>query len=315
MTNSELFNLILLATQILTLIALVIYVVKTWHIASATKVAAGVSALSLQEMKEARDQEIAPYVVVYFDMPRGEHFIYLVVKNIGRSIARDVKLQFSPRLIGISQEDFTNLPMIRDGIASMPPNHEIRTLVDSTVAFFNEKSDRPLTYQVNVSFYGGLKDTQRLSEHVLDLTAYKGLSWITRRGLHELTNEVEKISRNTERIGKELSELNEYLTEGVHIRNAVLTSTILQSDEGSWQRMVSSKLLEFKHLWLSMYQGNLDKLLQPFLGKLRNRLIQLADQLLVMISTSPPGVDDKIKDVLVGYCWEACRLGCNALLY
>ena len=181
----------------------------------------------------------------------------------------------------------------------MPPNHEIRTLVDSTVAFFNEKSDRPLTYQVNVSFYGGPKDTQRLSEHVLDLTAYKGLSWITRRGLHELTNEVEKISRNTERIGKELSELNEYLTEGVHIRNAVLTSTILQSDEGSWQRMVSSKLLEFKHLWLSMYQGNLDKLLQPFLGKLRNRLIQLADQLLVMISTSPPGVDDKIKDVLL----------------
>ena len=96
MTNSELFNLILLATQILTLIALVIYVVKTWHIASATKVAAGVSALSLQEMKEARDQEIAPYVVVYFDMPRGEHFIYLVVKNIGRSIARDVQTPIQP---------------------------------------------------------------------------------------------------------------------------------------------------------------------------------------------------------------------------
>ena len=82
--NKEILDAILLITQILILITLAAYVIKTWRISSATQSAADIFALSLQVIKEARDQEIAPYVVAYFDLPHGEEILYLIVKNIGK---------------------------------------------------------------------------------------------------------------------------------------------------------------------------------------------------------------------------------------
>ncbi len=296
--NKEIFDGVLLMTQILILIALVVYIIKTWRLSSATQAAADVFALSLQVMKEARDQEIAPYVVVYFDIPHGEQILFLVVKNIGKSTARDVKLQFNPKLIGNSGEDLSELPLIKDGIVALPPNHELKMFIDSTNAFFFEKSDRPLRYVVTVSFYGGLKDAERVSEQVLDLTSYKRLSKITQRGSHELSNDVEKISASIERISKELSTLNDNLSGGVHLRNPI-TSASLQTEKDSWQQVVTSRLLEFKNLWSTLYGGNREKLLQPFLGKLKNRLSHITDQLLVTTSLCPPSTGDELKNTLL----------------
>ena|SRR2546422_4969579 len=49
---------------------------------------------TLQEMKEARDQDTAPYVVAYFDVELP--FIYFVVKNLGKSVAEEIKLHIIP---------------------------------------------------------------------------------------------------------------------------------------------------------------------------------------------------------------------------
>lgn len=59
----------LLIVQILTLFCLIIYVIKTWEIASATREAARISEKTLKEMKEAREQENAPYILVYCEVP------------------------------------------------------------------------------------------------------------------------------------------------------------------------------------------------------------------------------------------------------
>ncbi len=42
--------------------------------------------------------ETAPYVVVHFDAPYGKSLIHLVIKNIGRTIAHNVKIKFVPPL-------------------------------------------------------------------------------------------------------------------------------------------------------------------------------------------------------------------------
>jgi hypothetical protein len=294
MISKEILEIVIPITKILILVILIIYVIKTWRISSSTQAAAEVFALSLQVMKEARDQEIAPYVVVYFDMVHEEKIIYLVVKNIGKSTARDVRIQFRPKLIGNSGEDMSELPIIKNGIASLSPNHEIKTFVDSTVAFF-ERSDQPLTYEVKISFYGGLKDTQRITEQVLDLTADRKLSNIAQQGSHGLIDEVEKISLNIERITKELSMLNDNLTGGVQLRNTI-TPASLQAGDDSWQNVVATRLFEFNHLWSSLYGGKREKLLQPFLGKIKNRLSHITDQLLVTISLSPPDADEELKN-------------------
>jgi hypothetical protein len=295
MINKEVLDIVLPITQILILATLIVYLIKTWRIASSTQAAAEVFALSLQVMKEARDQEIAPYVVVYFDIPYGDRIIYLVVKNIGKSTARDIRIQLKPKLLSNSGEDIDELPIIKNGIASLSPNHEIKMFVESTTTFFFGRSDRPLTYEATVSFYGGLKETQRVSEQVLDLTADKRLDKIAHRGRHDLVSEVEQISRNIERMSKEFSMLNDNLAGGVQLRSTI-TSASLKTDEDSWQNVVAAKLLEFKYLWSSLYGGNREKLLQPFLGKLKNRLSHITDQLLVTTSLSPTGVDEDLKN-------------------
>jgi hypothetical protein len=295
MLSKEILEIVIPITQILILVTLIIYIIKTWRISSATQAAAEVFALSLQVMKEARDLEIAPYVVVYFDIAYEEKMIYFIVKNIGKSTARDVRIQFRPKLIGNSGEDMSDLPIFKNGIASLSPNHEIRTFVDSTSVFLFERNDRSLTYEVKISFFGGLKDTQRFTEQVLDLTADKRSSNITQRGRHDLMNEAEKISRNIERIRKELSVLNDNLAGGVQLRSAI-TPASLQTGDDSWQNVVATRLLEFNHLWSSLYGDKREKLLQPFLGKIKNRLSHITDQLLVTASLSPPDADEELKN-------------------
>lgn len=79
-----------IVVQFLSLIFLIIYVIKTWEMAAATRVAAEATQGSVAEMREARDQQTAPYIIVYFDVPFGTSLIYLVVKNIGGSMLRVV---------------------------------------------------------------------------------------------------------------------------------------------------------------------------------------------------------------------------------
>ena len=188
--------------------------------------------------------------------------------------------------------------MIKDGIAALPPNHELKIFVDFTTAFFFEKSDRPLTYEISATFYGGIKDTQRVSVQILDLSTFKKLSKTFQRVPVNWYMKVEKISQSIDRISKEFSQLNDNLTGGIHLHNPI-TSTALQTEEESWQQVVTSRLLEFKHLWSTLYGGNSEKLLQPFLGKLKNRLNHITDQLLVTTSLCPPATGDELKNILL----------------
>jgi len=96
--SKEKIDILLVIIQILTLIFLIIYVIKTWHIASANRESAEISKMILLEMKEVREAESAPYVVVYFELPYGEHVIHLIIKNIGKTSALDVRLAFDPTI-------------------------------------------------------------------------------------------------------------------------------------------------------------------------------------------------------------------------
>ncbi len=295
MIGKEILEIIAPIIQILTLAALIIFIFKIWRVSSAAQAAAEVFAVNLQAIKEAKESEMAPYVIALFDIPFEEKMIYLVVKNIGKSTAQDVKIQFKPKLADNSGEDISELPVFKNGITSLSPGQEIRTFVDSSSAFLFGQNDQPLTYIVKISFNGWPKDTLKVTEQVLDLTADKRSSNITQHGRHDLTNEVEKISRNIERIRKEFSMLNDNLAGGVQFRNAI-TSASIQTREDSWQNVIAAKLLEFNHLWSSLYGGKREKLIQPFLGKMKNRLNDITDQLLVTTSLSPSNADEVLKN-------------------
>jgi len=212
--GKEIVDIILAIVQIGTLIALIIYVIKTWQMASASKKSAEISEEILKEMKESRDQEIAPYVVAYFDIPYGKLCIYLVIKNVGKSVAKDVKLEFQPPLKNSKGEEINDIPLIKDGIGSIPPGYEIRTFFDSGISYFN-KSNLPLTYKVKISYSGGLRLDTRNIEQVMDLSAFKGLIFLNEKGMHELVKEVEKLVKHNDNIRQELKKVANNLADGV----------------------------------------------------------------------------------------------------
>jgi hypothetical protein len=58
---------LLLVLQVFSLIFLIIYVIKTWEMASATRAAAEASNRAVEHEREARLEALAPRVLVYFD--------------------------------------------------------------------------------------------------------------------------------------------------------------------------------------------------------------------------------------------------------
>jgi hypothetical protein len=202
-SNSTLANIqtrdnILFIVQVLTLICLIVYVIKTWEIASATREAARSSEKTLQEMKQAREQEYAPYILVYCEVPIPyDTMIYLIVKNIGKSIAVDVKISFTPRLSSsvtyTNDFDINNITFLKEGIKSIPPGYVIRTTLGRAVEYFSH-SDFPLKYEVEISYVDSINKIKINSSQTIDLFAIKQLNYTEKFDLNDLVTEVKSLT-------------------------------------------------------------------------------------------------------------------------
>ena len=129
--KADTLDVIMFVIQLLSLIALVVYVIKTAEVAQGTWKSAQAMDRSVAEMVEDRDQQIAPYVVVFFDHQTDSPIFDLVIKNTGRTAARDVEVTFEPPLqTSLKNYDIEQLAFIHQVIPTLPPEYEIRASVD-----------------------------------------------------------------------------------------------------------------------------------------------------------------------------------------
>ena len=149
----------------------------------------------LHEARKLREEQARPFVIVDFEPG---FLVYLTVENLGRTMARDVRIDFGKQLqttlAGHSELDES--PLFRQPIPTLPPGKKIRVLFDQ----FNDRTQAglPLTYDVEVRYRGPTggkywKDTYRL-----DLGMYLG-SALPAKGIPELVSEVENIRKEMER--------------------------------------------------------------------------------------------------------------------
>lgn len=121
----------LLLIQVATLVALILYVVKTWHMATATRRAAEASAATLNEMQATREAESRPYVAVFTQPYEVEpRAIDIVVHNYGRTAAHDIRVKFDPELRSSWPEVIENVVFLAEGIAFLPPGATMQTTFD-----------------------------------------------------------------------------------------------------------------------------------------------------------------------------------------
>jgi hypothetical protein len=284
--------------QAASLIALVVYVVKTWEMASATRRAAEVSAASLQETRDARDQEIAPYVTVYFDIPYGASLIYLVVKNIGKTVAGNVKIEFDPPLKRSTGEPINKLPVEADVMGSFAPGYEVRSLFDSTVSYLNQ-ADLPSTYKATITYEGGLYSTSRQLVQHIDLAIHKGMHYTLVKDTSHVVRELEKLTRSTDKITDQLDRVADSLSNGIWVQGTSPPLRDGESDGVSWRSTVSNSLRELKTLWSSIYESERESVSSWHISNMKGRSSIIRTQLAIAVSNPPAAIRSQLVEAVL----------------
>lgn len=188
-----------------TLLYLAFTLAKNWEMASAARDAAEASRATLEEMRDAREEENAPYVLIYFDIAYGKRLIDLIIKNIGKTPARNIRFRFDPPIQNTDNSIQRFSPII-NGIPSIAPGQEIQTLFDFSVNYF--QSTLPRTYTVNVSYDDTFTSRRREEIQILDVSMFYSRMFTTEKGIADLAESVEVIAQHMQRLVEEKREEN-----------------------------------------------------------------------------------------------------------
>lgn len=147
----------------------------------------------LREARRLRDEQGRPFVIVDFNPGP---VIYLYIENIGKTMARDVTMTFSPALVSTLDhggQAWELSSAFTDGIPMLPPRKRLTFLFDSFEARLR-RTDLPTKHEVTVTYYGPAKRRKRPYEdtYVLDLKNYLD-TLPGEKGLTEVVSEVKAL--------------------------------------------------------------------------------------------------------------------------
>ncbi len=183
--TSQGIQLLAAIAQLIAAVTTIVLVVLTWRYVTQTK-------NMVKEMKATREEQSRPYVIVDLDSEAG-NTIDLVVRNLGLTAARDIRINIDPPLIGREGREINRLSFIENGIPSLPPRKEIRALIDFGPDFFN--SGKPLQYTATVSYSPLLGDLVYEDKYVLDLNIYRGFLVVTKYGVHDIHTQLKDMNK------------------------------------------------------------------------------------------------------------------------
>jgi hypothetical protein len=160
-------------------------------------VAAIVAGRQVGEARRLREEQARPFVVIDFDVRN--HLIYIVVSNVGNTLATDVRFEVDPPFEStIEDYQAKELKMFREGISTLAPGKVIETLFDSFIE--REPTELPDAYKVTVR-YSDERRRRSFAEVIdLDIGLYRNILSVTRRDIHHVN----------ETLGKMLTEMKRW---------------------------------------------------------------------------------------------------------
>ncbi|MEU7051494.1 hypothetical protein [Streptomyces eurythermus] len=143
----------------------------------------------VREARTLRLEQAQPFVVLDIETSgTGHPHTDLVIRNIGQTLAYDVRLKFSPELQSTMDEDNTLGPLadasiFKRGIPSMPPGREYRMLFEDMPARY--ESDLTRQYDLEISYFNSRGEQETLKQ-VLDLDAFYGYGTVRVHDTHHI---------------------------------------------------------------------------------------------------------------------------------
>lgn len=158
----------------------------------------------LKQARQLREEEAAPAVIVDVLPDETAGFILdLVIENIGRTAARDVKITFDPPVksaTDMAGYELTDWSPLKDGIKTLVPGRRLTAMFDSSVDRY--ESDLPRQYEVTVECSDSHGRPQQAVQYTIDLEPLYGALHSQVKGVHHLVKEVEKLRKAVEPIAK-----------------------------------------------------------------------------------------------------------------
>jgi hypothetical protein len=156
-------------------------------------VAALVAWSQAKEARRLREDQSRPFVVMDVDyLPSS--LLFLFVKNIGTSLARDVRIAVDPPLTTSLDFDMGAIKMLGDdGIPTLAPGKELRTLFD--MGFRRHEAGLPLLYSVTITYTDDRGERTFSESTFLDIEQYTHMRFVERKDIHNVYKAMEKMQR------------------------------------------------------------------------------------------------------------------------
>ena len=165
-----------------------------WATVGVYLVLGGFAWRQVHEARKLREEQARPFVIVDFEPG---FLVYLTVENLGRTMARDITIEFDQPLESTLRgpREIDESPLFREPIPTLPPGKKIRVLFDQ----FNNRLEAglPLTYNVKLRYHGPRRRKPWEDRYRLDLSMYIGAG-LPPKGIPELVAEVESIRKEIE---------------------------------------------------------------------------------------------------------------------
>jgi hypothetical protein len=119
----------------------------------------------VQHMVSTQEGERRPYIVA--DIEFEDQQAWLVLRNLGKMPAKDIRIVISPALIGYEHLDLSE-KLFKRPIAFFPPGKASRSYIDESPRLL--ANGKPLKYEVNLSYEWAEQDHRRYQEkYTIDL--------------------------------------------------------------------------------------------------------------------------------------------------
>jgi hypothetical protein len=155
-----------------------------------------VAVWQVAEARRSREDQTRPFVSIDFETRKG--VIFLVIENVGRTLARNARFKFNPELSGSLDDSkraepwsIASLKMFRDGIPSLPPRKRLITAMD--IAPQRKPGAYPDVYEVTVD-YDSADGKRHYTEPItLDLGVYWGLIRVEQKDVDDIHKRLEEL--------------------------------------------------------------------------------------------------------------------------
>lgn len=177
--------------------------ISNFAMAITTVIMAIYSKKSIEEMKTSRIEANKANIVFYVELK--ERHLNFVIKNIGNTMAYNVKIRSNPEFRYDKTGEVSYDSIFKNTIPSMPPGFKINVSFNDTLYVLTEEEN--LSYSINITFTD-IFGKQTNEEFIVDFSYLKGLFPKIPNdidsSLHNINRNLEKINKNHEKKMNEL---------------------------------------------------------------------------------------------------------------